>query len=698
MHGTLYLTRRRGIYFFRRRVPKLSTCLPPVMVSLGTTDRNSAHRSCVQLTAHMDRMLEKNAHLTLPEVDAPAFFKAELRAYLDELRNARMIERMDGSLTAERARHHRLEAFVLRSLVEDGLREEMPTERLLQLPIDERPIAARIQATKFREFISPAFNQSVQERAAQLKRPEHLSQHEKLRLRWAAVEARMAAHDAVQTVPLHSSSAARSAAAAMLQTLVDGTDRPTHPTPAEDALGNSGTTQSTEESSVVPGTSGSRQAEPRQLAAPVLTPGVPLIKGRITADSIAQQRDQALQQPEEALFSGEAKDARVERVYGNDLFGVAVRMTRKKKCNAETKNQHLKSVTLFDYITGIQLVTDIRPHHLEIFANAMAKMMPKHYWKSPRQRALTFKELLDDAKTIPDDKIGLEAGTIERHLTTIKSVVEHAEYEGTPVFRTPKVANLVPEDDRTDAEKTAVFTVPDVRRLFAHPLWTGCKNFRDRHKPGNKLFKDHHYWINLLLAHTGARRAEIAGLLVTDVLEEDGIPYIYIRANHLRGLKNKHSKRRIPIHPEVIELGFLEFVATIKSKQQFVLFPAAVPAKIRDACLDLHAPPPPYNPKFGDNLDHVMRECLSRSLDGNPLRYSTKSLRHYVNDTLINARVKDGLTLLVSDIDRRDLLGHKQIDVNTGTYRREEKPLGPLYAAVQLLPRLISGIDLGASA
>ncbi|UUV05251.1 hypothetical protein [Ruegeria sp. YS9] len=294
----------------------------------------------------MDRMLEENAHITLPEVDIPAFFKAELRAYLDDLRNVRMIERMDGSLTTERARLHRLEAFVLRSLVEDGLREEMPPERLLQLPIYERPIAARIHATKFREFISPAFNQGVQERAARLKRPEHLSQHEKLRLRWAAVEARMAAHDAVQTVPLHSSSAARSAAAAMLQTLVDGTDTPHPPTLAEDSPGSIGTSRFNEVPPVSSEMAAARKAELPYVAAPALTPGVSLITGRITADSIAHQREQALQQPEEALFSGEAKDARVERSFGHDLFGVAVRMTRRKKCNSETKKQHLKSVTL----------------------------------------------------------------------------------------------------------------------------------------------------------------------------------------------------------------------------------------------------------------------------------------------------------------------------------------------------------------
>lgn len=44
---------------------------------------------------------------------------------MSSVRHTRMVERMDGSLTSEKARQNRLETFVLRGLVEDGLREEM---------------------------------------------------------------------------------------------------------------------------------------------------------------------------------------------------------------------------------------------------------------------------------------------------------------------------------------------------------------------------------------------------------------------------------------------------------------------------------------------------------------------------------------------------------------------------------------------
>lgn len=119
-----------------------------------------------------------------------------------------------------------------------------------------------------------------------------------------------------------------------------------------------------------------------------------------------------------------------------------------------------------------------------------------------------------------------------------------------------------------------------------------------------------------------------------------------------------------------------------------MIFPEAIPAKSRKACLDIDGPVPPYDKKFGDVLDHTWREYLVRSLDGNPEKYCLASLRGFINDTYINLRADDGNTLLVPEIDRRDILGHKPIDVNEANYRRQEKPLGPLYVAIKLLPNL----------
>ena len=184
-----YLSERNGRFYFRRRVPGLSTSIRPVLVSLGTTDRNLGHRSCVQLTAHMDRMLDEDLHIDLPEAEVTAYFQAELRHCVTKLRKRRMLERMDGTLTASKARRNRLVAQVLHGIVEDGIREEIPEERLHDLDPGDRDQAVELQ--KKREC--PIF--CVSGRRSMLRRKDsvdHGKEDQRRRARRAAERLRAA--------------------------------------------------------------------------------------------------------------------------------------------------------------------------------------------------------------------------------------------------------------------------------------------------------------------------------------------------------------------------------------------------------------------------------------------------------------------------------------------------------------------------
>lgn len=165
-------------------------------------------------------------------------------------------------------------------------------------------------------------------------------------------------------------------------------------------------------------------------------------------------------------------------------------------------------------------------------------------------------------------------------------------------------------DKRSDDEKRAVFTQKDAKKIFQHLLQQGCKSKGRRHTKGPLVLKDHHFWINLLLAYTGARRSEIAGLLTNDIGYEEGISFIRIRENRLRGLKmgglkNCFSQRRVPLHPHLLNLGFVEFSEMRRAAGDLALFPEPIPARIRELCLKTDGAAPAFDKKFGDSLDHV---------------------------------------------------------------------------------------------
>ncbi|MDH4982790.1 site-specific integrase [Hyphomicrobium sp. D-2] len=72
------------------------------------------------------------------------------------------------------------------------------------------------------------------------------------------------------------------------------------------------------------------------------------------------------------------------------------------------------------------------------------------------------------------------------------------------------------------------------------------------------------YWMPLLALFTGARQGELAALTADDVETDEptGIRYFRITNDEERGarVKNKSSRRVVPVHPELKRLGFLTYV------------------------------------------------------------------------------------------------------------------------------------------
>lgn len=85
------------------------------------------------------------------------------------------------------------------------------------------------------------------------------------------------------------------------------------------------------------------------------------------------------------------------------------------------------------------------------------------------------------------------------------------------------------------------------------------------------------YWLPLLALFHGARLDELAGLEVRDVEDNEicGL-VLHIRENTIRPkLKNrKHSERSIPVHPELLSLGFAVYVQVAREAGVQGLFPS----------------------------------------------------------------------------------------------------------------------------
>ncbi|SYZ56810.1 integrase [Xanthomonas arboricola pv. juglandis] len=83
-------------------------------------------------------------------------------------------------------------------------------------------------------------------------------------------------------------------------------------------------------------------------------------------------------------------------------------------------------------------------------------------------------------------------------------------------------------------------------------------------------------WASLIGLYTGARASEVGQFLVKDVFEEEGIACIRIsdEGEHQK-VKTEVSLRTVPLHPELLKMGFLRWVERKRKAGETRLFPAA---------------------------------------------------------------------------------------------------------------------------
>jgi integrase len=80
------------------------------------------------------------------------------------------------------------------------------------------------------------------------------------------------------------------------------------------------------------------------------------------------------------------------------------------------------------------------------------------------------------------------------------------------------------------------------------------------------------YWVIYIAAYSGARLEEIAQLdPINDIYQKNSILIFDINSSDDKSLKNHSSKRQIPIHSKLLEVGLIDYVEKLKKEKLKVL-------------------------------------------------------------------------------------------------------------------------------
>lgn len=231
---------------------------------------------------------------------------------------------------------------------------------------------------------------------------------------------------------------------------------------------------------------------------------------------------------------------------------------------------------------------------------------------------------------------GRKLGTKKRDLDRVKAVLNYARQRlGAADF----TGVLKLEKGYSDIHASyEPFTPPELVKLFCSDAYKS-----------NSFKKASQFWLPLLGLYTGARIDEPASMALSDITEHAGIPAFFMSGEGNAGGKNEYAPRWIPIHPKLLEAGFLAYVETLRSEGHERLFPD-IGAAARDG----------YAKRATTDFTDYRRSVGVGTGEGSRSTKTYHSFRSTVSTRLTGAGV-DGDTA-------RRLVGHAGKDVHERVY------------------------------
>lgn len=237
--------------------------------------------------------------------------------------------------------------------------------------------------------------------------------------------------------------------------------------------------------------------------------------------------------------------------------------------------------TFVDWREQDPMLADITAAVAGDFQEALGRY-PTNVTMRKRYRELkSFRERLAASIEADEDAV-LSPVTINgKYLTPLRSVMAWHIRAGLGLAnpfdgikaKEPRKSN--PEEKRRD------FTTGELQRLFDLPVFTGAyrEHGSGSARPGDVMIRDWRFWVPLICVFSGMRLNEACGLAIADLRTEGEIAYLHLREDKGRGLKTTSSRRKVPVHHMLIELGLLDQVAAWESAGQDRFFPGLTPRR-----------------------------------------------------------------------------------------------------------------------
>lgn len=223
--------------------------------------------------------------------------------------------------------------------------------------------------------------------------------------------------------------------------------------------------------------------------------------------------------------------------------------------NPKTESEYLSEYQRFMEVVGDPIFADLGHKEIDDFI-AKLKRIPKNHKKVKKYRDKRLSSFFE-GKLIPKaDRLSTTAvnKAVIRLATLFKWAVDHGYTD-----KNYAANKQLKKKKRADEEKSE-FTSKDLEAVFYNTLG------RSRHS--------YYHLLPLAGLLSACRLNELAQLHLKDIRKVDGIWVFDINDNTPdKRLKNLQSRRLVPVHDKLIELGLLTHIQKLKVRREERLFP-----------------------------------------------------------------------------------------------------------------------------
>ena len=197
--------------------------------------------------------------------------------------------------------------------------------------------------------------------------------------------------------------------------------------------------------------------------------------------------------------------------------------------------------------------------------------LPINRRKNPKYRDLSIDEIIKLKDVKPQSRVN-----VNKFLTRLTTFMRFGVSQG--YIKENYIDGMkIPISKTEERKKREPFSPEDLVKIL-HPKtylgWTiDFGKTTKSNKPDVVKYQNPFYWSFCIGILSGMRTNEISQLLIGDIIKKENVWMFSIDETEGKSVKTTSSIRKVPVHPTLISLGFIDYVKIIKSKGVDRVFP-----------------------------------------------------------------------------------------------------------------------------